>query len=442
MQNPRSSIPGTAFLLIRQHLTGYSRSSTAFSRAKRIACRTVLLGLIALCACTGSSEAPVSGIELLIAVNPTQPPQASGAACLDTPSAPAVTGPGVLVLDTVKLTGQTTDAQARCNFVALEAAPYAVLTDPNAPQGSRFIVSIPTKGKIQDWPSSLRTATSGPTDLLPPAGVTNFCPTKIAISSAGGLVAALDDPGVTDSGCATTNRAPRVIVWQRLTAPGQPLQPGTAFQYSPNNGPIAIAVSESTLFVLSPNAPNYVLTRYNLNTSNPNSTTPTLDQESQAQGVPLPPIPLGNTPTPTQTNLLLSGSNLFLSFGDANSGKVYQIGATANALPSDEFKINNQPIGIALNILSDGKVSDPTIQPAFAFILSDRVKFNRGSIVLTPVVTVRTATFTPDGFAWTLSSAGGLSQYDVVTLSNPNPTANAFLNANLNARDLAWIQRP
>lgn len=418
MRNPSSSTRNTP-------------SGTGFSRIAGIACRTVLVGFaLVLTACTGSNEQRASGIELLVAVNPTQAPTTAGPSCVTSP----VTGPGLLVLDTDRLSGNADASQGgRCVFLGLEGAPYSVLTDTNSPQGSRFIVSIPTKGKLQDWPSSL----IGPTDLVAPTGVTDFCPTKIAISPAGSLVAALDDPGLADSGCAVSNRPARVVVWQRLTAPGQPLQPAVAFPYSPNGGPIAIALSENTLFVLSPQSPNYILTRYLLNTIN---NPPTLDKESPSQA--LPNIPLGNTPTPTQSNLLLNASNLYISFGDSFSGKVYQIASNANVLPADELKINNQPLGIVLNLLSDNKVSDGINQPTFAFVLPDRLKFSRADTISSLLVIVRTVVFTPDGFAWTLSSGGGLSQYDLITLDNLSPTSNAFLNGALNPRDLTWIQRP
>ena len=406
-------------------------SETRFSRLIKFACRTVFsCAALTFVSCTGSTEQGASGIELLIPVNPTQAPQTAGPSCATAP----VTGPGLLVLDTDRLTGNADASQGgRCLFQPLESAPYAVLTDTNSPQGSRFVVSLPTSGKLQDWPSSL----TGPTNLIPPSGITDFCPTRIAISPAGSLVAALDDPGVTDSGCAASNRPPRVIVWQRLTAPGVPLQPATVFPYAPNSGPISIAVSENTLFVLSPNAGNEVLTRYGLNTSN---TPPTLDQETQAQA--LPPIQLSSIPTPKFSKLLLNAGNLFISFSDDFSGRVYQLPATANALPADEFRVNNQTIGIVQNILTDNKISDGINQPTFAFVLPDRLKFNRGSAITSLSVTVRTVAFTPDGFAWTLSAGGGLTQYDLISLDNLTPTANAFVNGGLNPRDLAWIQRP
>jgi hypothetical protein len=413
-------------------------SGTVFSRFVGIACRTVFLGLIVtLTACTGSSEQPVSGIELVVAINPNPAPQqvSCGNQSPDTISA---TGPGLLVLDTVKLSGQGSDAQQRCTFLALEAAPYSVLTGTRVPQGARFIVSLPTVGKVQDWPSSLTgtaAAPTSPTELVRPTNAPDFCPTKIAISPIGDLAAALDDPGVTDSGCATTNRAPRVVVWRRFTAPGQPLQPTVAFPYAVNGGPIAIALSDTTLFVLSPLAGQYRLTRYTLSTSN---TPPTLDLEAASQA--LAPITLSSTPK--QANLLLNGSNLYIAYGDDFSGKVYQVASNATALPGDEFKVNNQVLGIVLNQFSDGKVQDGTNQPTFAFTLQNTLKFSRGDVISSQSASVRTVTFTPDGFAWTLGTGGNLTQYDLISLSNLTPTANAFLNSSLNARDLAWIQRP
>ncbi len=406
-------------------------SQTVFSSIKKYACWTVFIGItIALSACTGSSEQAVSGVELLVAVNPTQAPLTSGAPCLD--ATQPVTGPGLLVLDTARLTNfSSTDG--RCQFLALEAAPYSVLTGTRSPQGQRFIVSLPSVGKVQDWPSTL----IGPTELVRPTTAPDFCPTKLALSPTGELAAAVDS-GTTDAACTTANRQARVVVWRRFIAPGQPLQPSTPFAVDAGGGPIAIALSDTTLFVFSQFSGQFRLTRYVLKTD---TTPPTLDQDLTT--LPILSFPIAPTiGTPKQANMLLNASNLLIAYGDDFAGRVYQMDSRATTAPTDEFRINNQVLGIVLNLFTDGKVQDSTNQPAFAFTLLNTIKFSRGDAISSLSATVRAVTFTPDGFAWTLGTGGNLTQYDLISVTNLVAASNVFLNSNLNAQDLAWIQRP
>ncbi len=414
-------------------------SRTAFSSIKKYTCWTVLLGIAALTACTGSSEQAVSGIELVVAVNPTQAPLTSGASCLDSTTPQAVTGPGLLVLDTARLTNfSSTDG--RCQFLPLEAAPYSVLTGTRSPQGQRFIVSLPSVGKVQDWPSTLTGTPSvptGPTELVRPANAPDFCPTKLAISPLGDLAAAVDS-GITDAVCTTSNRLTRVVVWRRFVAPGQPLQPSTPFEVDAGGRPIAIALSDTTLFVFSQFSGQFKLTRYVLKTD---TTPPTLDKD--LTNLPVLSFPITPTiGTPKQANILLNASNLLIAYGDDFAGRVFQVAADAKTTPADEFRINNQLLGNVLNVFTDGKVQDSANQPAFAFTLLNTVKFSRGEAISSLSATVQAVTFTPDGFAWTLGTGGNLTQYDLISVTNLAASANVFLNSGLNARDLAWIQRP
>jgi hypothetical protein len=416
-------------------------SWTVFWGIKKFACWTVFVPLtFALTACTGSSEQAVSGIELLVAVNPTQAPLTSGASCLDSATPQAVTGPGLLVLDTARLTNNSS-TDGRCQFLALEAAPFSVLTGTRSPQGQRFVVSLPSVGKVQDWPSTLNGTPSvptGPTELVRPTNAPDFCPTKLALSPTGDLAAAADS-GITDAVCTAANRQTRVVVWRRFIAPGQPLQPSTPFAVDAGGRPIAIALSESTLFVFSQFSGQFKLTRYTLKTD---TTPPTLDQETVKFPILSFPIAPEIGGIPKTANLLLSGSTLFIAYGDDFSGRVYQVAADAQAAPTDEFRINNQLLGNVLNLFTDGKVQDSANQPAFAFTLQNTIKFSRGDAISSLSATVQAVTFTPDGFAWTLGTGGNLTQYDLISVTNLAAAANVFLNSGLNARDLAWIQRP
>jgi hypothetical protein len=391
----------------------------------------VFFGGLVLSSCTGSSEPRAAGLELVLTVNPTTPPVQSGITCLGVP----ITGPGVLVLDTAQIAPSTGTPTGRCAFLPLEAAAFDVLTDTRAAQGDGFLVSLSTRARLQSWPSSLQNTPSDPVrEYTVPNTITDFCPTRIAISPSGDTIAALDDPNVPGSGCAPSSRPPRVFAWKRA-APGVAVQPDVPFAFQPNAGPVAIALSDTRLFVLSPQAGAYRLTRYGLDQL---ANTPPAFPEVQ----PTERINLPITGLPTQSSLTVVGQNLILAFGDGFTGRVFQFAQNA-AQPGNEFAPGNQLIGSVQGVFTDNRSNDPNRLPTIAFArLNQNLRFLRGDLIGNANIAASAVTFTPDGFGWVLGTSGFLTQFDLQTLDNLTQGSGLFPNQALRIGGLAWIINP
>jgi hypothetical protein len=394
----------------------------------------VVFGGLVLSSCTGSSEPRAAGLELVLTVNPNTPPAQSGIACLGVP----ITGPGVLALDTAQLVPAGGGAPTgRCAFLPLEAAAFDVLTDTRTIQGDGFLVSLSTRAKLQSWPSSLQNTPSDPVrEYTVPSTITDFCPTRLALAPNGDTVAVLDDPNGPGSGCAPASRAPRVFVWKR-NAPTVAVQPSAPFPFQANAGPVTIALSDTRLFVLSPQAGEYRLIRYGLDRLT--NATPELPEVQPTERINLPLTGLG---VPNQSSLTVVGQNLILSFGDGFTGRVFQFPQNA-AQPGNEFAPGNQPIGSVQGVFTDNRSNDPNRLPTIAFArLNQNLRFLRGDLIGNANIAASAVTFTPDGFGWVLGTSGFLTQFDLQTLDNLTQGGGLFPNQALRIGGLAWIINP
>jgi hypothetical protein len=213
------------------------------------------------------------------------------------------------------------------------------------------------------------------------------------------------------------------------------VQPDVPFAFQPNAGPVAIALSDTRLFVLSPQAGAYRLTRYGLDQL---ANTPPAFPEVQ----PTERINLPITGLPTQSSLTVVGQNLILAFGDGFTGRVFQFPQNA-AQPGNEFAPGNQLIGSVQGVFTDNRANDPNRLPTIAFArLNQNLRFLRGDLIGNANIAASAVTFTPDGFGWVLGTSGFLTQFDLQTLDNLMQGSGLFPNQALRIGGLAWIINP
>ena len=391
--------------------------------------------IIFLNACTGSFEGGNSSARLVFA-NPT----AGTINCLNDAGTgqPIAVGIGLLITDTnLEQSGQL----ANCTSVATESAPYDLATTAT---GDRIIVSLPGSGRLEVRSNKVNSPVIA--KLLPKTG--EFCPTRLALSANAQRIAVLDDPdapkdpnnpNAPERICTNTgNRPPRVLVFD-LSAIGastttlEPIRVATGglsgtFQTDRANGPLALTQNDTQAFVIAP-ITSYAI--FKLNKDNDAQVSP---QELRLAG-------LQTLDQTLRLNLTNVGARLLFTYSNNSGlGGAYFVTINPNTLSFEQVVLNTKPLAATTRAVWNRRPNDSLI----AYLQPNQVVFQRISAPASnskaiPVGNPIDAAFTTDGYAWVLQP-GGVSRFDVTTLTTINNSS--FASLNLNARAIGtFIQQ-